>query len=200
MLGLVRSLAVGADVPASAVASGWAVPGAVGPAQAYLVSLLVTAAAEMHRSGRRPGGDWGGQGLSDRFGEVRMVLIFCVVARHMRSGSNIDIPQGASGRQGTGLTLQPKKICQPLDGRPGKIIGAVGSDGSYPAKVSRRAERRVAGLPSRIVGVWGMRVYNLVHRHDSGPVGQRFQCRVADGRQLEGPRRCRLVGDDRQPA
>lgn len=56
-------------------------------------------------NGRRPWGDWGSQGLSDGFGEVGLDLIFCIVVRHMRSGSNIDILQGASGRQGTGLAL-----------------------------------------------------------------------------------------------
>ena len=73
-------------------------------------------------------------------------------------------------------------------------ISAVGGDGSYPAKASRRAEWRVAGLPSGAVGGWGMMVYNLVYRHDSCPVGQRLRFRVTDGGHLEGLRRWRLVG------
>ena len=47
MPGLVRTLAVVADVPACAVASAWAGPGAVVPAEADLVSLRGTAAADM---------------------------------------------------------------------------------------------------------------------------------------------------------
>ena len=126
-----------------------------------------------------------------------MVLVFGVVARHMRSGSSINVPQRASGRQGAGLSLQPQNVCQPLDGRPRKIIGAVGGDGSYATKVSRRAERRVASLPPGAFRGQGVRVDNLVYRHDSCPVSQRRQGRGADGGQLEGPRRGRLVGDDR---
>lgn len=122
-----------------------------------------------------------------------MVLVFGVVARHMGSGSSINVPQRASGRQGAGLSLQPQNVCQPLDGRPRKIIGAVGGDGSYATKVSRRAERRVASLPP---GAF-RGLDNLVYRHDSCPVSQRRQGRGADGGQLKGPRRGRLVGDDR---